>query len=274
MIGNLIGVGSQMIGAGMNAMQTQRQNKQSQRWAEKTYDKQREHALQDWHMINEYNSPQAQMKRMQEAGLNPALMYGKGASAGQASSVSSTDTQTPQFRVPETGNFISSLASMYDFEIKQAQIDNLKAQNTNLAAEGLLKTAQAGLADFDLDFKKEFRQISGDALKENVRQLQTNTQYTLDKNQREAIKNDQDIKESAARIINMELDREKAKEAIEVMKKDKRLKQLDIELKEKGIQPHHSMFAQILARFLESTGVIPKLGKKLESGVMDYLFRP
>lgn len=54
--------------------------------------------LQMWNMQNEYNSPEAQMARFQEAGLNPRLIYGNGASsAGNASS-------SPQYQPPEAPN--------------------------------------------------------------------------------------------------------------------------------------------------------------------------
>ena len=38
-----------------------------------------------WNMQNAYNTPKAQMQRLKDAGLNPALMYGQGnvGNAGQ-----------------------------------------------------------------------------------------------------------------------------------------------------------------------------------------------
>lgn len=41
-------------------------------------------AVEMWHMQNAYNSPQAQMQRFIDAGLNPHLIYGRG-SSGEAS---------------------------------------------------------------------------------------------------------------------------------------------------------------------------------------------
>ena len=45
---------------------------------------QNQYNIDMWNRQNEYNSPQAQMQRFQEAGLNPSLIYGQG-SAGNAS---------------------------------------------------------------------------------------------------------------------------------------------------------------------------------------------
>ena len=44
-------------------------------------------ALQNWNRENEYNSPEAQMQRYLDAGLNPNLVYGAGASSGNAGNI-------------------------------------------------------------------------------------------------------------------------------------------------------------------------------------------
>jgi len=44
-----------------------------------------ERNIQNWKMQNEYNSPAQQMQRLKEAGLNPNLVYGKGAVGNSAS---------------------------------------------------------------------------------------------------------------------------------------------------------------------------------------------
>lgn len=76
-----------------------------------------------WKMQNEYNSPRAQMQRLQEAGLNPNLIYEKG-SSGQAGSVPSApvaDSPKFEFENPVTAALLAA-------NIKQtnAQTDNLQ----------------------------------------------------------------------------------------------------------------------------------------------------
>lgn len=44
-------------------------------------------ALQNWNRENAYNSPEAQMQRYLAAGLNPNLVYGAGASSGNAGNI-------------------------------------------------------------------------------------------------------------------------------------------------------------------------------------------
>ena len=70
-------------------------------------DRQNEFNLQMWNLQNEYNSPAAQMKRFEEAGLNPALMYGS-ASPGNAMS-------TPQMGTPDAPNISKDM-----YELGQA----------------------------------------------------------------------------------------------------------------------------------------------------------
>jgi len=72
-------------------------NKQQQNAAQKSYDMQRRDALSDWKMNNEYNSPQAQMQRFKDAGLNPNLIYGQ---TNTAQPVRSTNYDTPKLEVP------------------------------------------------------------------------------------------------------------------------------------------------------------------------------
>lgn len=51
--------------------------------------------LEMWNKSNEYNSPQAQMARLKQAGLNPNLVYGSGSVSGNTSS------QAPRAHIPE-----------------------------------------------------------------------------------------------------------------------------------------------------------------------------
>lgn len=56
-------------------------------WNTRLADYQNDLALKNWQLENEYNSPQAQMQRYLDAGLNPNLVYGAGASSGNAGNI-------------------------------------------------------------------------------------------------------------------------------------------------------------------------------------------
>lgn len=54
-------------------------------------------SVQMWHMQNAYNSPEAQMQRFKNAGLNPHLIYGQG-NSGNASSMPQYQPANIQYR--------------------------------------------------------------------------------------------------------------------------------------------------------------------------------
>ena len=63
-----------------------------------------------WKMQNEYNTPSNQMKRLQEAGLNPNLMYGKG-TVGNSTTLPQYNALPPQGMGEVFGKSISGLSS-------------------------------------------------------------------------------------------------------------------------------------------------------------------
>lgn len=77
---------------------------------------------------NEYNSPANQMERYGEAGLNPNLIYSQGQPGQQTQHAS----YEPQREMKFNAMAIPDLIGMYqNFSMKQAQIDNVKAQTAN-----------------------------------------------------------------------------------------------------------------------------------------------
>lgn len=92
--------------------------------------------LAQWNRSNEYNSPLAQMQRFSEAGLNPNLIYGGGA----AGAAGNTSTTSPKYNAPTIqpvasgipGQIPQMLMLHQDIQMKQAQIDNVKAHTDNV----------------------------------------------------------------------------------------------------------------------------------------------
>ena len=79
-----------------------------------------------WHMQNEYNSPEAQMQRFREAGLNTHLMYGQGQSGnaqGPAEGVAPPNIQ-PTLPAQGGGEAISNYIKLKTVD---AQVENIKA---------------------------------------------------------------------------------------------------------------------------------------------------
>lgn len=66
--------------------------------------RQNQYNIDMWKMQADYNSPQSQMQRFQEAGLNPNLIYGQGSNGNMS--------QAPVQGVPEAPNFTPAMQKM------------------------------------------------------------------------------------------------------------------------------------------------------------------
>ena len=95
--------------------------------------------LEMWNLANKYNSPEMQMERYKEAGLNPNLIYGSGASAGQtATSLPKYNAPTLQYNYQPTQDIPGMISQFQNVAFKQAQIDNVKSQTENKRASTAL----------------------------------------------------------------------------------------------------------------------------------------
>lgn len=282
--------GSAILGQGINAFSQGKMNKKTRKWNEKMYQRQRQDNLADWAMANQYNSPEAQMARLKAAGLNPNLVYENGATH-TAQSVRGADTpswnpEAPKFDLGSAAN--AGISAYYDTQVKSATADNLKATNAVLVQEALLKAAQIGATiagtdktKFDLDLAKEIKQYSVEAARLHVgktgaeiRNLETATEVTLNRDEREAAMNASNLREAATRIIKMRieslheqqkmastiLDQDRIRQQIANMNQqmhssilDNELKKLDIQLKRLGLQPSDELWQRLLAKILNTT---------------------
>lgn len=256
----LINYSGQLLNSSMNYAAQANINRKTRKYNEAMYSKQRADSLADWTMQNEYNSPASQMARLREAGLNPNLVYGKGAD-NTAMAVRSTDTKSWNPSVPAIdANPSNALMTYYDVQMKQAQIDNLKVANTVQTQEAILKAAQtAGIlqstksGEFDLGLKSDLRQYTMDAAKENLRKLTSGTDIMLQQNERDAAMNSSNLMEAMERVltlranrVNTEAEREKIYQSIELLKKENRIKRLDAQLADENVRPGENLFMQVL----------------------------
>jgi len=268
----LITAGVAALGQGGQAYAQGKMNKKTREWNEKMYGVQRKDSLADWTMQNEYNSPQAQMQRLKMAGLNPNMVYGKGTIDNQTGSVRSTDVKAWN---PETPNFSlgaaaqTGISAYYDTQIKQAQIDNLKAQNTDIINSAILKAAQivattqgTEMSKFDLGLKSDLRQTSLQVAQESLRKLTTDIDISLQANERAELQNSQSLQQGIENILLSRLNQAKTiaekdqiRQQINNLKKDNELKQLDINLKRIGVQPNDNIFFRAGAQYLKSSGL-------------------
>lgn len=166
-----LSAGANLLGSGINAWQSRRNvrdtNRANVKQADIAYQRNKELAqytydknVEMWKMQNQYNAPGAQMQRLQEAGLNPHLMYGKG-TVGNAQAMP-TMQQTPYVspKIDYTGRQsiagsigqagLGTLAQMLDVENKRIQ---LRASELGIDAQKL----QNGLKRIELEINEALK---------------------------------------------------------------------------------------------------------------------
>lgn len=121
----------QVTSSAMQSMNTNRWNKKTAAFNEKWAYQNRDWALQDWNMQNEYNTPANQRKRMIEAGINPALMYGKGPGEMTSGPIRAGAAPTANFNVPRglDLNPGPSILTYLGIQKQTAEIDQMNIQN-------------------------------------------------------------------------------------------------------------------------------------------------
>lgn len=149
LINSAVGIASQII-----------QNK----WNEKMWNKQ-----------NDYNSPVQQKQRLLDAGLNPALMYGNGASTGNASSAPKMELNPGSIL---DGLQLASLAS---------QIRTNNVHNTLYSAQARKTTAEANYIEASTEGRLQGVELSNEAkvIANQYKQLQADNQRFVNDHQAE-----------------------------------------------------------------------------------------
>lgn len=159
----LSGIGNAIGGARQATKNRRHQNamlQKQQTWSEQMAEKQNQWNIDQWNRANEYNSPTAQMERMEAAGINPYNAF----ASGQVGSVAASPLQsaTPNnvsapayaeaFSNP-VGNFISGLSSSLDNALKVISVDREKkltpsvVETSEQNARGAKGTADKALAE-------------------------------------------------------------------------------------------------------------------------------
>ena len=116
-----IGAGASIIGGALGASgqsSANRTNIKLQReqnaWNERQAEKANQWNIEQWERENLYNSPMQQMQRLEQAGLNPNLMYGQGNPGSAGSLRSEMPSSVAPARVNSSLQFLgNSLTPCY-----------------------------------------------------------------------------------------------------------------------------------------------------------------
>lgn len=255
--------GAALAGEGLNMAMQGSMNRKTQKFAREMYQIQKQDNEKFWHMQNDYNSPEAQMARLESAGLNPNMVYGHGnaiQTAGDIKSPNAPNWSPNAPRVNLGGAVGGAVNTYFDARIKDQQVDNMREQNNLLANQSLEILARianlnqsTSRSKFDLALAEELRNNTTEFAKENLRKITADRQIADAKatfaETREAKENEQ----IQSAIQNLDRDYQKKGIEMENLRQDIVLKDLDIQLKKLGINPQDPAVMRILGRILNKT---------------------
>lgn len=222
----------------------------------------RDFSKEMWSLTNAYNSPAQQMARLKEAGLNPHLAYGMQPQASQPMSASTGAPHAEALPADTTINEIGQGAMQASqayiaMKQQQTQTDNLEkarqvmdAQIVNTNADTANKAMNTARSKFDLDLATDLRNntleqailntknlgLTSQKIEMDIRATEKGMQLTDSQISKIA----QDILVSQKHIQLMEIQGRQAEAQIATSELDQKLKKLDINLKELGLQPSDS----------------------------------
>lgn len=247
---SLISGGASLLGGLINAGSQLGTNSSQLSYSREMYDKQRADALADWKMQNEYNSPSAQMARFKEAGLNPNLIYGQMTNAPvvRTSSAQSYSPTAPQIDLGGTANM--AINQYYDSQLKNATIDNVKAQADANQQIALLKAMEVlkesknvpmyeGLANANANMRFNEAAMKGEEYEQFVE--------FKDLRKKSLVANIDSVI-SATQLSNE--NKIKVQTEIENLKKTGELQKLEIDMRKAGIAPNDPLLLRIIAQGL------------------------
>ena len=139
------------------------QARKNRKFQERMYNQQVQDTLDFWNKQNEYNLPSAQRQRLEDAGLNPLLMYGEGGVSGNLA-------QQPQ--LPSAPHGAQAQAGSFNTRLDLANIALVEAQANALNAQANNQNAQA---ESQQSYKKQLDFYNG--INDDTRAIQIAIKY-------------------------------------------------------------------------------------------------
>lgn len=146
----LIGVGASALSAGGQAFMAGKMNKRAVNFQREMFDKQGQRELEYWHLQNKYNLPAEQMKRLQDAGLNPNLVYNNGADA-QSATLKAGGAPSMPSQMSEAIDFSSIAQTALATKQIEANINKTQAEADRLRQD-------TAIGRFDLEAREALGQ--------------------------------------------------------------------------------------------------------------------
>lgn len=138
-ISGAIGAIGNLFTGGMSA-------RKQYKYQSKLMDKQNQQQIDFWKMNNDYNTPFAQRARLEQAGLNPDLMYGGSGSVTPSQMPGAASGSAPNVDYGDTsGAFANGIRLAQQASLIDAQVSKIEAENKLLAEQALSQAEQREL---------------------------------------------------------------------------------------------------------------------------------
>lgn len=257
--------------------------KRNRKDREADYQQQKADNREMWNAQNQYNSPEQQMNRLRQAGLNPNLVYGKGAdNTAQAINTSKKDPSTMVNSKIEGGsNLLMQAAQIKNIK---ANTDNLYSQNAVLAQEALLKTANianVGSLTSNNKFDLQQRQALNESVIQQAKLNLQKTQSDMDVNQGNLAVNQgnlavnqansainrsnsaQQIAESKVRAAKTDEERKNAIATRNILQNENKVREFEAKLAQMNLSKNDPLAARVMVKLAEQA--VDKTYKTLDN---------
>jgi len=274
-----VAAGASLLSSGGQIYASGKMNKKTRQWNEMMYQKQREDALADWRLQNEYNSPAAQMQRLKAAGLNPNLVYDNGATYN-AGAVRSTDVKPWNPETPNvaglSGAAAAGLEAYHDWTLQEEQVKNMAAQRQNMELDAVLKSIQVASdqiknakSSLELKQAQDLYDTTVSTAKERLRSIQTTTDIQVSKEVRDAALHAPNLAAAIERVSKLKADTKLASQQLDNLKKTGVLQQLEINMRKLGLSYSDGVILRMLAQFAQGQS-LPELVQNLWQKIKDF----
>lgn len=243
-----------------NRQATEDANEAQRRFAEETMQQQREWALEDWERVSEFNSPEQQMNRLRQAGLNPNLVYGKGAdnTMDAVRSVSSPSISPLAVKHDYSGiqsvinNFQNMRSAEQSIKNAKAQYDLIQAQTMEAEQDAYNKAFDVGIKTQIRDYILNQRKAESEMKQEELERYRDLTPEKIKQEAAETLRKQQEA-------ANSEVVKRKLEAEIKNIEAGTTLRQIEENLNAIGIQKSDPIYWRMAAQIFNKI-----IGEKVE----------
>lgn len=244
-----------------NNQAQKKRNREQREWNEEMWEKQ-----------NVYDSPAETRKRLQQAGLNPALMYGQGSNWANSANPESYNPESPQSPIPPDLVPMIQETRQQEVGISKTQADiSLSHSIANRQDADAIK-AMTG-ADLNRSQTKQLDTLLGTQLKSQemdvkLKNLKAMTEFNQElRNQTLHVHSVEELRAKAknamAQVANTRAELGLINARIDAVLESKLGTELDNQLKRRGFQPSDPLWQRMIGRFWSEIEGAYGQGKKM-----------